>query len=230
MWPEKQAKRLIAGLMAPDSRWLDADQKYRYLVHDWADHAEDGVRKKLARKGSTFAIPSGNSPPLSGFCPDIVETAERQSPDIVETAERQSPDNVETKFTPRARAGPLPLPLPLPLPCHCLPASAGVDAEWWSERWYSRHPKKKHKVLVEQCVLKLAQRPGAAHLAQALFAEIDAAHMALCETEDWRKEHGRFAPRLDEWLEDEGWKQYRPAHDTGWSDLPVYHSPARPME
>jgi hypothetical protein len=31
------------------SRWIDIDAQYRLIIHDWPDHAEDAVKKKLAR-------------------------------------------------------------------------------------------------------------------------------------------------------------------------------------
>lgn len=38
---------LIEALV--DSRWLDRHERYRLLVHDWPDHAQEWVKKKLTR-------------------------------------------------------------------------------------------------------------------------------------------------------------------------------------
>lgn len=38
---------LIGALV--DSRWLDRNERYRLLVHDWPDHAQEWVKKKLTR-------------------------------------------------------------------------------------------------------------------------------------------------------------------------------------
>ena len=45
-WHGKRSK-LIRALLA--TRWLDASDTWRLLVHDWSDHADDSVRKRLNR-------------------------------------------------------------------------------------------------------------------------------------------------------------------------------------
>ena len=90
MWPEKDAERLIQALVS--NRWLDADQTWRLLVHDWPHHAEDSVRKKLVRNRAVF------------------RTASVSSPDSVATPSGQIMDNVETitgppRGTVKARPG-----------------------------------------------------------------------------------------------------------------------------
>lgn len=46
-----------------DSGWLDSNPEHRWLVHDWWDHAEDGVHMKLGRSHQFFA--DGRAPKLS---------------------------------------------------------------------------------------------------------------------------------------------------------------------
>lgn len=36
------------------ARWLDRHSECRLIVHDWHDHADDAVRKRLSRSGLTF--------------------------------------------------------------------------------------------------------------------------------------------------------------------------------
>ncbi len=55
--------------------WLDKDEEYRLIVHDWPDHADDAVRKKLARQRRQFL-------PIYGHRPDIVATQSGHRPDI----------------------------------------------------------------------------------------------------------------------------------------------------
>lgn len=55
------ANILISRLLA--CRWLDSDETHRILIHDWADHAPDYVRKSLRRKGLEIVRP------MSGQCP-----------------------------------------------------------------------------------------------------------------------------------------------------------------
>jgi hypothetical protein len=73
--------------------WLDEDREYRLIVHDWHEHADEAVKKRLTRSGQSFV------------------SARR-----VET----KPPNVETKEQvgnlPRAGAGPVPVPVPVPHP------------------------------------------------------------------------------------------------------------------
>lgn len=37
-----------------NARWLDRHPKWRLLIHDWHDHADDSVRKRLARASLPF--------------------------------------------------------------------------------------------------------------------------------------------------------------------------------
>lgn len=57
-WP-KSPDLLIAALVK--CRWLDPDSSTRYLVHDWKEHADRGVRQKLQNAKACFHKPSGNS-------------------------------------------------------------------------------------------------------------------------------------------------------------------------
>jgi hypothetical protein len=43
------------------SKWLDRSDEYRLIVHDWFDHAEDGVHMKLARAKQYFVRTLGSS-------------------------------------------------------------------------------------------------------------------------------------------------------------------------
>jgi hypothetical protein len=49
--------RLIEALVA--SQWLDRHNRHRLVVHDWADHADQTVRKKLSSRGLTFVAVTG---------------------------------------------------------------------------------------------------------------------------------------------------------------------------
>jgi hypothetical protein len=40
--------------MLTTTRWIDVHSKWRLLVHDWHDHADDSVRKRLNRAGLYF--------------------------------------------------------------------------------------------------------------------------------------------------------------------------------
>jgi hypothetical protein len=49
---KKDPERLISALIA--SHWLDEDSRYRLLVHDWQDHADDATKKHLIRQNRGF--------------------------------------------------------------------------------------------------------------------------------------------------------------------------------
>jgi hypothetical protein len=59
----KKPSILIEALI--ETGWLDRDEKYRLIVHDWPDHAEQAVKKWLERNRKEFlpvyAQMSGNS-------------------------------------------------------------------------------------------------------------------------------------------------------------------------
>ena len=51
--------------------WLQLDSSYRILVHDWHEHADNTVRKRLQRDRLTFFQPTETT---SRQCPDTVQT------------------------------------------------------------------------------------------------------------------------------------------------------------
>lgn len=55
----KDASELVSALV--ESRWLDRSDKYRLIVHDWHDHADDSVKKTLKNRGETFVTFEANS-------------------------------------------------------------------------------------------------------------------------------------------------------------------------
>lgn len=58
---------LILGLVR--SGWLDESDQHRLLVHDWADHAPEFVKKRLAYRKTPFAENGGDSPPIGANLP-----------------------------------------------------------------------------------------------------------------------------------------------------------------
>ena len=94
----KSPEKLIESLKK--AGWLDANDKFRIVVHDWPDHCEEAVRKKLSRQGLTFWNGETQSRQKATPCRDGVETASRQCRDGV---------------SPHAR-GPTPTPTPTPMP------------------------------------------------------------------------------------------------------------------
>ncbi len=71
------------------------------------------------------------------------------------------------------------------------------------EKLYARHPKKRNRISAqgEACRIYQSLNGNAA----TVLAEIDRVHALWCDTDEWKKQNGRFAPPLDQWLSDHGW-------------------------
>jgi hypothetical protein len=50
---DRDADDLILGLV--EEHWLDAHETHRLVIHDWSQHCEDTVHRRLARAGQRFA-------------------------------------------------------------------------------------------------------------------------------------------------------------------------------
>lgn len=61
VWWSGDADRLVQALI--DSRWIDASEEHGLIVHDWPEHADDGVQQKLAKSLLFFA--DGSTPKLT---------------------------------------------------------------------------------------------------------------------------------------------------------------------
>lgn len=57
----KRPALLIEALCAPECRWLEKDESHRLIVHDWPDHAEYEVCRKLLNSGKDFLAIYGKS-------------------------------------------------------------------------------------------------------------------------------------------------------------------------
>jgi len=78
----------------------------------------------------------------------------------------------------------------------------GFDATEAFAKIWDRHPRKTGRYLAEQA---FAQALAEALNPAALAAEIERVHAAWCDSEDWRKQGGRFAPELHRWLRERRW-------------------------
>jgi DNA-binding MarR family transcriptional regulator len=76
-----------------------------------------------------------------------------------------------------------------------------IDPEFeaWAESVYARHPKKTQKA---DALTELRARFSSDPDARKTF---DSNHTKWCQTKDWRKENGRFCPKLHIWIQDDGW-------------------------
>lgn len=101
---------------------------------------------------------------------------------------------IEDLHPTRARA----LPEPEPYQSH------DFQTADWVEAVYLRHPKKRDKGLAERALVGYLASGGSREA-------FDAVHGAWCATEAWQEKSGQFAPKLAEWVQDEGWKSMPPS-------------------
>lgn len=109
-WGGKRGK-LIEALTT--SKWCDVSSRHRLLVHDWHEHADDSVKKKLVRAGLSFLT--------------VTEKVTGHSPQPSQTS-------AENGSLPLPK--PEPLPEPLPKPPSREPIS--IATQWKSDEQYTR--------------------------------------------------------------------------------------------
>lgn len=114
---------LISALLHPSVALLDADEEHRLLVHDWPEHCESFVHKKLARAGLRFA--DGTKPNVNRLTEAEREAADstfkrglplgaHRAPRVRPMGDQGAP-NERPKCAPRApKVRPMPMPLPMP--------------------------------------------------------------------------------------------------------------------
>lgn len=66
----KEDATVLMNILA-DCGWLDRSKVHRLTVHDWHEHADDTVKKYVARKSLTFASSSPDISRNVQTCPDI---------------------------------------------------------------------------------------------------------------------------------------------------------------
>jgi hypothetical protein len=122
---DKEPSLLIDALV--ESKWLDRSEQYRLIVHDWDQHAEELVRKRLSRMdGGLEFLPEYTNPSLrkalsdnGGQCPTMDASRGARlgnGPDVATAlasvedgglGEETVPedDNSETAATPKSVVG-----------------------------------------------------------------------------------------------------------------------------
>ena len=165
--------KLVAALV--HSKWLDADPTSRLVIHDWLEHAEKSVHRRLQRASERNQQHPRKVTPQNSVNDARLETPARVgAPPAI--AFNHSRSQHHTNKPPER-----------PEEQH--------DFDELAERLYNRHPNKAGKILFEQA---LSQTLSAAVDADALAARIERAHAAWLPT--WERDGGRFAPRLDRWI------------------------------
>jgi len=228
---------LIKALV--ESGWIDEDTEHRLLIHDWPEHCEDAVHMRLARARLFFA--DGSAPNFMRLPKEEREkvaqfygepAAAVRTPDsAVRTAAAsraparapaRAPDSqaMPSQATPGPEPEPRPAtPAPAPETCFEPGDPSSFDAEPVFNRMWERHPRKSGMQWAKRALIEiLAAAPDPA----ALAARIEAVHAAWCRAPDWSRDGGRYCPRLDRWLREEGYLDGEPPKPPDEVDYPYY--------
>lgn len=106
-----------------------------------------------------------------------------------------------------------------PKPPAAVGKSATFDVSAIADKLYYRHPKRQNRHLADLECVRILERCNSGGVLidpnqpkctdpHKVFAHIDGCHAAWCESNDWLKESGRFAPKLHEWLADAGFTRW----------------------
>lgn len=134
--------------------WLDECEAHRLVVHDWSEHADEAVKKKLARAGDAFA--DGVEPPSSAREADRNPPPAKKKP-----PSRRRRDNGETRLASVEKASRPPEPEPVPNTLSIESAAAGPP---------NRAPSAS-EVYREVC--RLNPRPAQREAIEAVVTDID---------------------------------------------------------
>lgn len=194
--------RLVLALTS--TGWLDDSPSHRLLVHDWRDHADQAVVKRLLRSHLSMHTVTKE---VTGHCPENGG---------------QSLDNVDTKLDSRLDNGSLPEPVPEPEP---VPDVGGeqqgvlsslknnlpdIDTPPFDtledvvKQIHERHPNHPYNPKcgpgeVRAKLTTIISKLPKAKREQKLL-EINKTHAEWCATELWKKEGGQYAKGLANWL------------------------------
>ncbi len=229
---------ILIGAMV-DSRLIDECGEYRLVIHDWPDHAQDWVRKKLRRSNLDWLPIYGKSlyasDDTSSHSRDKVGTKSGQSRDTSsheghKNLSSHSRDTVRTN-SPTSRKGregelrggnSTSGTQKLTLPASQSKSINGQNGnsepfDVWFDRQWLRHPRKLAKHLAEQRALE-AYNQGKFSL-----VEFEKVHTAWSKCSDWQKENFRWCPSLDKWINDEGFRTMPSEMDL--ANLPGHMNP-----
>lgn len=106
-------EKLISALVKCE--WLDEHPQFRLVVHDWHEHADDAVKKRIARSGS-------------GFCQPTADNSRDRQISADDGRQRQPPAELGSLPVPVPVPDPVPVPAPLPGGGAVIASSDGVDS------------------------------------------------------------------------------------------------------
>jgi hypothetical protein len=185
--------RLISAL--EESGFLDYDSQYRFLVHDWPDHADQSVRKTLHSKGLKFIEGShrGRTGVAQGS-PRGDAGVEQGSPTPTDTLKPKVSDSqIDTTNVSGTGIAAFPS-LSKPLGVPPLPPK-GEPTEF--DIFWKAYPRKTGKGAAKKSWEKAKEKPPIADILTAVQRQI--------KSEQWQKDHGQFIPLPATWLNQERW-------------------------
>jgi len=163
-WPGSPGN-LASALV--EAGWLDRNEEHRLVVHDWHDHADDAVRKRLSRAKLPFLSYPCDTAKVTGEPPTPADNgslpepepsrSHRQTPapDMhipIDCVEKQS-DFIKHQKPVRVRRTPVAADLDEPPP-----ATSGRFDEWWT-RWCELTGRAQNKAQACQAWLSVV-KPG----------------------------------------------------------------------
>lgn len=174
-WPEKRAKALIDALV--ESRWLDRCAEHRFHLHDWPEHCEYEIFRKV---GPT------------GFLPCYGPVVSRKSPGEV----RENPGKSPGKFPASREAMAKASVFGGGTGGGIASLASGIDAEEFVSKFMAQHPSgKRDQGAVERYMPTLVEHP------KFDGPKILARHKEFIA----RLENPRFCPMASKWLTDGLW-------------------------
>lgn len=168
---------LIEALV--ESRWIDRDDFFRLLVHDWSSHADKATKQALTRANLKFCVPTVHTPVAHNA---VLSTLPVPVPVPVPGAQSSENSFPPPEVTARTAVEQI----------------RGFDGAEWFEEVYTRHPKKKDRGLAQNYLSEVA--------AAADFSkdEFDRVHKLWCV--EWSNDKPQFVSTLSQWILDKGWK------------------------
>jgi len=120
MWHQDKGQELLDALIKAEL--VDVLDDGRRYIHDWHDHCENTVHRKLWRRKARFA---------NGLPPKLAALDRQDKIDAGVWYSENTPEN-SNGIPAESRRGPLPLPIPIPLPKPLPkpePVSSDVDSD-----------------------------------------------------------------------------------------------------
>ncbi len=193
----KKPEALVTALVAVG--WLDRNEKYRLIIHDWAEHVEYEVARKLLREKKDFIEVYGMS------------AKERGKPSEVPRSFRESSGNLPGICAPHAKASGLGSELSNSekeknQKVSEIWRSAGFEGAdhfdvWWTQV-VENHPNRTKNTYAKSELFELIVS------GQFSREEFEAGYAQLRESkaDDWTKENGKYCTNLYEIIHNRLWK------------------------